>query len=78
MEDGDYGTKSIHIELTPTERFIVDLLGTVKRAGIDPAILGQSPGTLEQLASKFERVLAPILGFDDPKGVYAHCLCRFE
>jgi protease-4 len=78
LEDGDYGTKSIHIELTPTERFIVDLLGTVKRAGIDPAIFGQTPGTLEQWASQFERVLAPILGFDDPKGVYAHCLCRFE
>ena len=78
LEDGDYGTKSIHIELTPTERFIVDLLGTVKRAGIDPAIFGRTPGTLEQLASKFERVLAPMLGFDDPKGVYAHCLCRFE
>ena len=78
LEDGDYGTKSIHIELTPTERLIVDLLGTVKRVGIDPAIFGRTPGTLEQLASKFERVLAPMLGFDDPKGVYAHCLCRFE
>ncbi len=78
LEEGDYGTKSIDIELTPTERLIVDLLGTVKRAGIDPATFGRAPGTLEQLASKFERVLAPLLGFDDPKGVYAHCLCRFE
>jgi 23S rRNA G2069 N7-methylase RlmK/C1962 C5-methylase RlmI len=54
------------------------MLGTAKRVGIDPATFSRSPGTLEQLASKFERVLAPMLNFNDPKGVYAHCLCRFE
>jgi len=78
LEEGDYGTKPINIELTPTEKLIIDLLGTVKRAGIDPATFDRTPGTLEKLASKFERVLAPMLRFDDPKGVYAHCLCRFE
>ena len=78
LPDGTYGTKAIEIELTPTEQLIVDMLGTVKRVGMDPGVFNRTPGTLEQLVSKFERVLAPILSFDDPKGVYAHCLCRFE
>ncbi len=78
LAEGAYGTKSIDIELSPTEQLIVDLLGTATRAGIDAGVFSRTPGTLEQLVSKFERVLAPMLRFDDPKGVYAHCLCRFE
>jgi protease IV len=78
LSEGEYGTKSITTELSPTEQLIIDMLGTAKRAGFDPATFSRSPGTLEQLAAKFERVLAPMLSFDDPKGVYAHCLCRFE
>ncbi len=78
LSEGAYGTKAIEIELSPTEKFIVDMLGTAKRAGLDLAMFGQSPGALEKLARKFERALAPMLRFNDPKGVYAHCLCRFE
>ena len=78
LSEGEYGTKSIKVELSPTEQLIVDMLGTAKRVGIDPATFSHSPGTLERLASQFERVLAPMLNFDDPKGVYAHCMCRFE
>ena len=77
LSEGDYGTKWIDVELSPTEQIIVDILRTAKSAGIDPVTFSRSPGTLEQLALQFERVLAPMLNFDDPKGVYAHCLCRF-
>jgi len=78
LSEGAYGTKWIDIELTPTEQLIVDLLGSAKSVGLDPAVFGRSPGVLEQLAVRVERMLAPMLRFDDPKGVYAHCLCRFE
>ena len=78
LSEGAYGTKSIEIELSPTEQMIVDMLGTARSAGIDPGVFSRAPGTLENLMSRFERVLAPMLRFDDPKGVYAHCLCRFE
>ena len=78
LSEGAYGTKWIDIELTPTEQLIVDLLGSAVSVGLDPAVFGRSPGVLEQLAVKVERILAPMLRFDDPKGVYAHCLCRFE
>jgi len=78
LSEGDYGTKWINIELTPTEQLIVDLLGFARSVGLDPAVFGRSPGVLEQLIVKVERILAPMLRFDDPKGVYAHCLCRFE
>ena len=78
LSEGDYGTKWIEIELTPTEQLIVNLLGSARSVGLDPAVFGRSPGVLEQLAVRVERILAPMLRFDDPKGVYAHCLCRFE
>jgi len=78
LSEGAYGTKWINIELTPTEQLIVELLGSAKSVGLDPAVFGRSPGVLEQLAVRVERILAPMLRFDDPKGVYAHCLCRFE
>jgi protease-4 len=78
LTEGDYGIKSIDIELSPTEQLIVDMLGTAKRVGLNPDVLRRTPGVLETLAAKFERVLAPMIRFDDPKGVYAHCLCRIE
>ncbi len=78
LSEGDYGTKWIEIELTPTEQLIVNLLGSARSVGLDPAVFRRSPGVLEQLAVRVERILAPMLRFDDPKGVYAHCLCRFE
>jgi protease-4 len=78
LSEDEYGIKAIDIELSPTEQLIVDMLGTAQRVGIDPAVFSHSPGALEQLAMTFERVLAPMIRFDDPKGVYAHCLCRFE
>ncbi len=78
LSEGDYGTKWIEIELTPTEQLIVNLLGSARSVGLDPAVFGRSPGVLEQLAVRVERILAPMLRFDDPKGIYAHCLCRFE
>lgn len=75
---GKYGRKTIRHELSPTEQLIVDMLAVGKSFGIDPAAFSRRPGKLTQLASKLEQALTPLLRFDDPKGVYAHCLCPFE
>lgn len=75
---GDYGRKSIQHELSPTEQLIVDLLAVGRSIGLDPTAFTRPPGKLAQLAGRFEQALAPLLRFDDPKGVYAHCLCLFE
>jgi protease-4 len=78
IPEGEYGRKPITIELSPTEQMIVDMLGTAKRFGLQLDFLSTEPSSLQKLAGRLERVLAPLTVFDDPKGVYAHCLCEFE
>lgn len=76
--DDDYGVRNIQRELTPTEQLLVDILGTAQSAGIELQSFTRRPGKLEQVAAKLEQAIEPLLRFDDPKGVYAHCLCNFE
>ncbi|MGI9222947.1 MAG: signal peptide peptidase SppA [Woeseiaceae bacterium] len=78
LEEGAYGRKDIRLELSATEQLIVDLLGTVKSLGLDVSGLRSTPSSLEKIAGRFEDAVSPLLGFDDPKGVYAHCFCDFN
>ncbi len=78
LEEGAYGRKDIKIELSPTEQLIVDLLGTAKSLGLDLAGLRPNPSSLERIAGKIEDIASPLMQFDDPKGVYAHCFCDFN
>jgi hypothetical protein len=57
---------------------IVDMLGTAKSFGMQLDFLRSEPSSLQRLAGRLEEALAPLTAFDDPKGVYAHCLCEFE
>ncbi len=74
----DYGRKWISIELSPTEQMIVDLLGTARSFGLQLDFLRSRPSSLQKIAGKLEQVLAPLTEFDDPKGIYAHCLCTLD
>jgi protease-4 len=78
MPEGEYGRKPVTIELSPTEQMIVDMLGTAKSFGLQFDFLQSEPSSLQKLAGRLEQALAPLTEFDDPKGVYAHCLCEFE
>jgi protease-4 len=78
IPEGEYGRKRITIELSPTEQMIVDMLGTAKSFGLQFDFLRSEPSSLQKLAGRLEALLAPLTQFDDPKGVYAHCLCTFE
>ncbi|MDH3748341.1 MAG: signal peptide peptidase SppA [Gammaproteobacteria bacterium] len=78
LADAEYGKKTIQTELSPTEQLIIDLLSVAKSAGVDPSDFSRPPSRLQQLAAKLETAIAPLTRFDDPKGVYAHCLCLFE
>ena len=78
LEEGAYGSFVVQEPLSPTEQMIVDLLGTTKALGIDPAVLVNEPRSLERLARQLEAMVDPVLRFNDPKGVYAHCFCRFD
>ena len=78
LEDGTYGRKKIVTELSTTEQLIVDMLGVAKTAGIDASDLVTQPTSLERIATRLGEIVSPFLRFNDPQGVYAHCLCSFE
>jgi protease IV len=78
IAEGEYGRKPITTELSPTEQMIVDMLGTAQSFGLQLDFLRSEPSSLQRLAGRLEETLAPLTAFDDPKGVYAHCLCEFE
>jgi protease-4 len=78
LPEGEYGRKPITIELSPTEQMIVDMLGTANSFGLQLDFLRSEPSSLQRLAGILEGALAPLTEFDDPKGVYAHCLCEIE
>ena len=78
LPEGSYGTRFIEEGLSPTEQLIVELLESLKRFGMSPGAISRSPSQLEKVAGKLEKMLEPMLRFNDPRGVYAHCLCSFE
>lgn len=78
LEEGGYGLKYLEPELSPTEELIIDLLGAARALGIDPGGFAGPRSAVERLAQRLEVSLAPLLRFDDPKGVYSHCFCAIE
>jgi protease-4 len=78
IPEGEYGRKPVTIELSPTEQMIIDMLGTARNFGLQLDFLRSEPSSLQKIAGRIEAALAPLMQFDDPKGVYAHCLCEFE
>lgn len=78
LASGEYGQMSIQTKLSPTEQLIIDLLAVARNAGVDTSAFSSRPTRLQQLAGRLEAAIAPLVRFDDPKGVYAHCLCLFE
>ena len=78
LAEGSYGTRFIEEGLSPTEQLIVELLESLQQLGMDPRSFSRRPSQLEKVAGKLEQMLTPMLNFNDPRGVYAHCLCSFE
>jgi hypothetical protein len=58
------------------EQFLIDVLGAAESVGIDPAALVPGNSRLQSIAAKIEAAIVPLLSFDDPRGIYAHCLCE--
>jgi len=78
LEEGDYGMKYFEKELSPGERLALDLMGGVKWLGFGPQLLAAKPSSIERVARLVNDAISPLLRFNDPKGVYAHCFCVFE
>jgi protease-4 len=78
LDEDSYGTIVIETELSATEQAIVDLLSIAVQAGIGPSALSRTPSAIESLAAQLGDVLLVSLRFNDPKGIYTHCLCSFD
>jgi protease IV len=82
LEPGDYGLEYYEKELTPAEHLTLQFLSGAARIGLDPASLidrkSQRQATLDRIADIVTTALTPMLRFNDPKGMYAHCFCMFQ
>ncbi len=78
LDVGDFGTVIIETELSPSERIIVDFLGVAARSGVDLSRWIRTPDFVTQLLKNIDQSVATLLRFDDPKGMYTHCLCDFK
>ena len=78
LEPGAYGTVSIETELSASEQMIVDFLSVATRIGIDPSRWVRTPEFVRQIARRFDETTSGLLRFNDPKGVYTHCLCEIR
>lgn len=74
----EYGEKYFEKEMSPGEQLVVDMFGGAKHAGINFAPFSTRRPAVERLANALDKTLAPLLQFNDPKGVYAHCFCVLE
>ena len=78
LEEGAYGIKNIEPELSASEQLLVDLLGVVSRAGLDVSGWLEQPASLQGIARSIGEKANTYLQFNDPRGVYSHCLCDFD
>ncbi|MCH7830703.1 MAG: signal peptide peptidase SppA [Proteobacteria bacterium] len=78
LNDGEYGTKTIDIKLSPTEQMVLDLLAFAQKAGLDAGSLIDKPTALESFATRLQKLIAGVTQFNDRKGVYSHCFCEID
>lgn len=78
LEPGEFGEKYYEKELSPTEQLALKFLSGARMLGLDAASLFARDSAVERIARLVEDTLSPVLRFNDPRGVYSHCLCVFE
>lgn len=78
LAEGEFGRMTIERKLSPTEQMIVDMLGGVKHAGLDPASFVSTRTPIETFANQLQQLLHSVTKFNDPRGIYSHCFCRFD
>jgi protease-4 len=75
LAEGEFGIKNIEHELSASEQLLVDMLGVAARAGVDLSYLAGQRTVIDKMAQEVADKTNSLLRFNDPKGVYAHCLC---
>ncbi len=78
LEEGEYGEKLIQTELSSSEQLVLDFLALGQGLGIDPASFVSKPTIIQSFANQLQKLLFQVTQFNDPKGVYLHCFCKFD
>jgi len=78
LEEGEYGLKYYEKELTPAEAFALQFLSSASVTGLDLRTLIHRPSSIDRIADAVSTALSPVLRFNDPKGIYAHCFCVLQ
>ncbi len=78
LDEGEYGEKVIKPRLSPTEQMLLDFLAVMKGIGVEPSVFVRSPAPIEVFANRLQKLLSTATRFNDPMGVYTHCLCEIE
>ena len=78
LAEGEYGIKNIRQKLSATEKLLVDLLGAAARSGLDLKYWTGQPSAVRKIAEQANEKAELLLRFNDPKGVYTHCLCDLD
>jgi len=75
LDEDEYGLKSIERELSPLEQLLIDFFSVTSDAGVDLSGWVRKPTPVE---SALRDIVTSALRFNDPKGIYAHCLCDLD
>lgn len=75
LDEGQFGTFVIEPQLSPSEQIIVDLLGVAVSVGVNLSRWVHTPDFFNRVAQRIDETAAGLLRFNDPNGIYRHCLC---
>jgi len=75
LEAGQFGTVVIEPQLSPSEQMLVDFLGVAASVGLDLSRWMRTPDFISRVAKGIDETAGGLLRFNDPNGIYRHCLC---
>jgi hypothetical protein len=65
----------IEQELSPSEQIILDFLSVAASTGVDLSRWVRTPEFINRIARRIDETTDGLLRFNDPNGIYRHCLC---
>jgi protease IV len=78
LGENEYGLKYYEKELTAAEAFALQFLSSATGVGLDARSLFNRRSSVNRIADAVSTALSPVLRFNDPKGIYAHCFCVLQ
>ena len=78
LDQGSFGTVTIETELSVSEEILLGFLSVAARTGVDLSRWVRTPDFVSRIAQRIDETTNGLLRFNDPKGMYTHCLCELR